>query len=112
MAEKEQEPRSGKIVVVVDEEIRDLIPGYLENRRKDITEILSALERGDFAAISSLGHKMKGSGGGYGFDGISEIGLACEDAAKQSQAQEIRDQVNLLQNYLDNVEVVFQPESE
>jgi HPt (histidine-containing phosphotransfer) domain-containing protein len=109
VADKEQEFMNSKFVVIVDEELRDLIPGYLENRRKDITAIAGALDRGDFEAISSLCHKIKGSGGGYGFDEISEIGRACEDAAKRSQAQEIRDQVNRLQDYLDNVELVFQP---
>lgn len=97
-----------KIIVIVDEDFRDLIPGYLDNRRKDIAELLAALDRGDFEAIRSLGHKMKGSGGGYGFEGVTEIGSACEDAAKRLQAQEVREQVNRLQAYLENIEVVFQ----
>jgi HPt (histidine-containing phosphotransfer) domain-containing protein len=109
MADNEPDSRRGKIIVTVDEELQDMIPGYLENRRKDVAEIVAALQRGDFEAIRFLGHNMKGSGGGYGFDGISEIGRACEDAAKRSQAQEIREQVDRLQAYLDSVEVVFQP---
>jgi len=100
-----------KIIVIADEDFRDLIPGYLENRRKDITEILAALDHSDFETIRFLGHKMKGSGGGYGFDGITEIGGACEEAAKQSGAREVREQVNRLQAYLENVEVVFQSSS-
>ncbi len=109
MANAERGSQDGENVVVVDEDLRDLIPGYLENRRKDVKEILAALDRGDFEAIASLCHKIKGSGGGYGFDGITEIGKACEDAAKQSRPQEVRDQVTHLKAYLDTVEVVFQP---
>jgi len=109
MTDAEQESRDEKIVVVVDEDLRELIPGYLENRRNDIVEIAAALERGDFETIRSLGHKMKGSGGGYGFDRITEIGETFEDAAKRSQTQKIRDQIHRLQAYLDNVEVTFQP---
>lgn len=108
MTDHEQEPPHGKFIAMVDEDLRDLIPGYMENRRKDITEILTALDRDDFEIIRSLGHKIKGSGGGYGFDEITEIGRACEDAAKQSHAQKVREQVNRLQVYLDNVEIVFQ----
>lgn len=110
MTDAEQESLDGKIVVVVDEDLQDLIPGYLENRRKDIAEMAAALERGDFETIRFLGHKMKGTGGGYGFDRITEIGEALEDAAKRSQTQEIRDQIDRLQVYLDNVEVTFQPQ--
>ncbi|GAB6271032.1 MAG TPA: Hpt domain-containing protein [Syntrophaceae bacterium] len=109
MAEKERDSQQRKFTAIVDEDLRDLIPGYLENRRKDIKDIHAALDRNDFEVIRALGHKMKGSGGGYGFDEITEIGRACEEAAKQSQAQEIREQVHRLQDYIDNVAIIFQP---
>lgn len=108
MADQEQIPEKGKFAVVVDDELRDLIPGYFENRWQDIVLILSALEQGDFELIRTIGHKMKGSGGGYGFDRITEIGRNIEAAAKDSKRQEILDQTNDLQDYLDCVKVVFQ----
>jgi hypothetical protein len=49
---------------------------------------------------------MKGAGGGYGFDAITEIGAALEEAAKQRNGAEIRDRVNELARYLDRVEVI------
>lgn len=109
MAEKERDSQQRKFTAIVDEDLRDLIPGYLENRRKDIKDIHAALDRNDFEVIRALDHKMKGSGEGYGFDEITEIGRACEEAAKQSQAQEIREQVHRLQDYIDNVAIIFQP---
>jgi len=93
MTDREQNATSGKWTVTVDEDLQDLIPGYLENRRKDAEELQKALARSDFEVIRVLGHKMKGSGGGYGFDEISEIGRALEDAAKQSQAGKIREEI-------------------
>ncbi len=98
--------RNGKIRVAVDEDLLELIPGYLENRRHDIGEINNALVQDDFETIRSLGHKMKGSGGGYGFDAISDIGRALENAAKDRRAQEIRDQLERLQYFLDNLELI------
>ena len=53
-----------KIIAHVDPDLRDLIPGYLKNRQKDITTIKKALKAADFAKIRVLGHSMKGSGGG------------------------------------------------
>jgi HPt (histidine-containing phosphotransfer) domain-containing protein len=108
MTDHEQQSPAGKIIAVVDEELRDLVPGYMDNRRKDLMEVRSALERGDFETIRSLGHKMKGSGGGYGFDGISEIGQAFENGAKNASVEDVREQVQRLENYLDQVEIVYQ----
>ena len=108
MTDREQNATSGKWTVTVDEDLQDLVPGYLENRRKDAEELQKALARSDFEVIRVLGHKMKGSGGGYGFDEISEIGRALEDAAKQSQAGKIREEIQRLRHYLDHVEVRIQ----
>lgn len=109
MASQEQTPQNAEIVVEVDEDLEELIPGYFENRRQDVAAILSALERNDFELIRSIGHKMKGSGGGYGFDRITEIGRDIEAAAKDSRSRDILEQANCLQNYLDRVKVVFNP---
>ncbi len=97
-----------KIVVFVDEDLRDLIPGYLENRLKDIAAIRAALAQRDFDAIRSIGHKMKGSGGGYGFDQITDIGRAIEDAAKIDHGEEISRQTEALKTFLNRVDVVYQ----
>ena len=97
-----------KIVVHVDAELEDLIPGFLENRQEDIRSIEEALEKGDYETIRTLGHSMKGSGGGYGFDAITDIGKSLEDAAKEKNTGEIRKRVGELLHYLERVEVVYE----
>jgi HPt (histidine-containing phosphotransfer) domain-containing protein len=67
--------------------------------------VTAALERGDFENVRILGHNMKGSGGGYGFDRISEIGASLEEAAKRGGGDEIRAQCSQLVHYLDHVTV-------
>ena len=54
---------SEKIITHVDPELRELTPGYLQNRRKDIKTIDTALKDADLIKIRTLGHSMKGSGG-------------------------------------------------
>jgi hypothetical protein len=44
-------------------DLRELTPGYLQNRRKDIKTIDTALKDADLIKIRTLGHSMKGSGG-------------------------------------------------
>lgn len=93
------------IYVRVDAEIASLVPGYLENRRKDVTLVLQAVDQGDFETARILGHSMKGSGGGYGFDTITEIGHGIETAAKTHDSDTIRHHVAALSVYLARVRV-------
>jgi HPt (histidine-containing phosphotransfer) domain-containing protein len=97
-----------RIIVHVDPEIADLIPGFLENRRKDIKSMGEALKQGDFETIRVLGHSMKGAGGSYGFDAVTDIGKALEDAAKNTNAVEIQRSVGELAAYISRVEVIYE----
>ncbi len=97
--------QDGKIRVTVDPDLADLIPGFLNNRRKDITAMQAALAQGDFETVRLLGHSMKGAGGGYGFDAITEIGAALEQAAKGKDPGAIGKGLCDLSSYLDRVEV-------
>ena len=99
---------AGRVQVVVDSSIEDLIPGYLENRQEDIQSISASLAEGAYEEIMILGHSMKGSGGGYGFDGISEIGQALELAAKEKDDGTIKRMVADLANYLEQLDIVFE----
>jgi len=96
-----------KIVVHVDADLQELIPGYLDNRHGDIQAMREALAQGDYETILILGHSMKGSGGGYGFDTITEIGSALEQAAKGREPDTIHRWVDELLRYLERVQVVY-----
>ena len=86
--------------------IADLIPAFLQNRRLDVSSLLNALDQGDFATVESLGHGMKGAGGSWGFDAITDIGAALERAAVVRDVEGSRRCVGELSRYLDRVEVI------
>jgi HPt (histidine-containing phosphotransfer) domain-containing protein len=96
-----------KIVVTVDPDLGDLIPGFLENRRRDLSTLRAALEQGDCRALQSTGHSLKGVGGGYGFTGLSAIGADIENAAKAGDTGALAGHIDRLADYLERVEVVF-----
>ncbi|HSP06990.1 MAG TPA: Hpt domain-containing protein, partial [Acidobacteriota bacterium] len=96
-----------KLMIHADPEIADLIPKFLDNRMKDIEALREALERGDFETIRTLGHMMKGAGGGYGFLGITEIGKMLEESARAGNAQDISRGIEALSAYMNSVEVVY-----
>lgn len=101
------EKKEEKIVIKVDSYLKELIPGYINNRYSDIETIKTALENGDYETIKILGHSMKGSGGGYGFDAITEIGKSIEQAAKEKDTDTIKSKLEALNDYLKRIEIVF-----
>jgi len=86
--------------------LADLIPEFLQNRRNDVAALRDALGRGDFKTIESLGHGMRGAGGMWGFDAISDIGAAMERAAESGDREASHRCVEELERYLDEVEIV------
>ncbi len=93
--------------VYIDKLIEDLIPGFLKNRRDDINKLREAVDRTDMEALANLGHALKGTGGGYGFEKISEIGKEIEHAARRNDTGVIWQLTSELETYLDTLEVVF-----
>jgi len=107
MALMDEESNRGKIVVNIDPDLEELIPGYLGNRLKDVQDAQAFLDNTDFDSIQKMGHTMKGSGGGYGFDFISAIGLALEEDAKEKNVKKIQASLHDLCDFLERVQVVY-----
>ncbi len=103
-----QDEKNEKIVVHVDREIADIVPGFLANRRMDIKSIQDALSKEDYETIRTLGHSMKGSGGGYGFDAIGDIGSLLEQEAESRNIKGIRRGIDELSTYLERVDIVYE----
>jgi CheY-like chemotaxis protein len=101
-----EEHAMGLVRVVAS--LAELVPGFLEGRRRDIDTIAAALERSDFDNVRILGHNMKGSGAGYGFNRITEIGASLEQAAGRQAPEEIRARSAELVRYLDGLHVVYE----
>ncbi|MDH3412517.1 MAG: Hpt domain-containing protein [Gammaproteobacteria bacterium] len=99
---------SEKITVIVDKDLEDLIPGFMQRRRGDVESLKASLSAGEMDKIRVTGHSMKGTGGGYGFDDLSTIGAELEKAAVAGDSEEISALVNRLEQYLDKVVIEFE----
>lgn len=97
------------IEVWIDEDIAELIPGYLERRRENLVMIGEALQQSDFDTIQLIGHSMKGSGGGYGLRLISDIGRQLEESAALEDIESLQLCRYQLQNYLQNLVIFIKP---
>lgn len=94
--------------VHIDQNLAEIVPTFLDNRHRDVHTLKTSLEQNDLKTIRVIGHRMKGDGGGYGFDMISTIGAALEQAAAQEDRNAIRQQTAKLADFLARVTVVYQ----
>lgn len=98
---------SQRVTVSIDPDLEELIPGFLENRRKDAATLVRAIQSRDVEIVRLLGHRMKGDGGGYGFQEISQIGAGLEQAAIKEDWITIAEKTDTLALFLDRVDVVY-----
>lgn len=96
-----------KIVVEISRDLEEIVPIFLDNRKNDLQTLRDALTRQDFGTVQNLGHRLKGDGGGYGFDAITEIGAMMEQAAKQQDGSMIEEHIVRLKDFLRRVSVVY-----
>lgn len=94
--------------VIVDRDLEDLIPGFLAKRQQDIATILTAIQANNYETIRIVGHTLKGIGGGYGFDKLTELGAALELAGKQQEAAKALELAQVMEEYLEVVEIKFE----
>jgi CheY-like chemotaxis protein/HPt (histidine-containing phosphotransfer) domain-containing protein len=91
------------ILLRVNARLAARIPEFLQNCRQNVVTMRDALDRVDFETVTSLGHQMRGSGGAYGFQAITDIGAALEKAAGSADNDVSRKWVNELSLYLDGI---------
>jgi CheY-like chemotaxis protein len=70
--------------LAVANEIASLVPRYLASKASEIEEAQAHLAGRNFEPIWRFGHNLKGTGRGYGFPGIEELGRALEKSAKDA----------------------------
>jgi hypothetical protein len=95
-----------KITVHVDPEIKDLVPEYLENRKKDVESMKACVNQGDFEVLQVMGHRFRGGGKLYGFEQITFLGEIIEKAALSKDVDQIQKALISLEEYLSKVEVI------
>jgi len=79
------------------------VPQFLQNRRKDVTAMRDALAREDWKTVERLGHNMRGTGAGYGFQAITDLGESIEREARRADTTASCHWVDELSTFLDRV---------
>jgi CheY-like chemotaxis protein/HPt (histidine-containing phosphotransfer) domain-containing protein len=94
------EPRNGeKIVSTMNHQrgMKEIIIEYIAGLPAEIAKIQDSLDRDDLQSLRRIAHQLRGTGGGYGFDSITELAGDVEEAIKAAGSREsIAGQVNSL----------------
>ena len=91
----------------IEQDFKEILTGYISQRREDVRQIESSLIDMDFKTIATLSNMMRWSGSTYGFDYVSEIGIAMEKSADQRDFVEVIYQLKLLKDFLEKLEIKY-----
>ncbi len=85
--------------------LEDIVPGYLANRRKEVSEMIALLAASDFERLSVLGHNLKGTARDYGFPDLARLGAALEHSANRMDGGTLKIQIAEVGSFLDRVQL-------
>ena len=73
---------------------------YINHTSKELVSIMEDFETKSFDSLRTFGHNIKGSGGMYGFNEVTEIGAVIETAAKEENMDLIKSNLDILDLFL------------
>lgn len=94
--------------ICIDPSFEPLIPKFMTNRKQEVITMREALGARDLETVRKVAHGMKGAGGSYGFERISEMAAVIEQAAKTGDSSSIECDLPILGSYLDRIKVVYE----
>jgi len=95
-----------KHTVVIAKELEELIPAFLENRRRDGEALKTLLLSDDFEGLRLLGDRIKGVAGSFGFVRTAAIAKTIEDKARQRNRAALYTLVEEYARHVAAIEVV------
>ena len=80
----------------LEQNMEALRPKFVRNRRQDVTVLQSAITAQNAVLIRTIGHRIKGLAGSYGFETIGSVGGAIEQAALDRDFERVAAEVQRL----------------
>jgi HPt (histidine-containing phosphotransfer) domain-containing protein len=95
-------------IVKVAKDLEDLIPTFLNNRKKELENLRAALAAADFEQLRQLGHRMRGVGNSYGFERVSSLGKQIEEGARARDKASLESDIAAYGDYLSKLQVAYE----
>ena len=91
----------------VDEDLKPIIPQFLENAKNEVEQMRGALQNNDIQTLRRLGHGAKGAALGYGLQNMAFLGRQIQDLAEKGDLSAVSARINELEVYLSRVKIEF-----
>ena len=88
----------------IDPIVQSLLPNYIKSRRLEVFQLQRLLAANSFEKIRLIGHNLRGSGGLYGLNPISEIGQQIEEGALNCDQSTLHKAIQALQYFLEGLD--------
>ena len=92
----------------IPEELRDIIPAYLDRRGEDVAKLYLDIAAGDFESIMKVAHKLIGNGSSFGFDKITLLGDMLTQAARQEDTFEVKRLIQEFDNEIQKIKFILE----
>ena len=83
-----------------DDEWAEMQEMYINHTFKELKNIKENLDSATFDSLRTFGHNIKGSGGMYGFNEITNMGAKIESAAINENLEDIKSHLDALGVFL------------
>ena len=89
--------------ISVDDDLRDMIPGFLASRREIAAELAQAAADGDREQVRRVAHKLAGSFALYGFQWAADHSRALERDAAVADLGKLAERIAKLREHLETI---------
>jgi CheY-like chemotaxis protein len=96
-------PAPAPEAIAVDDDVRDMIPGFLASRREMAAGLADAAARGDREELRRSAHKLAGSFALYGFHWASDCSRALERDAFSDDLPRLAERIAKLREHLETI---------
>jgi HPt (histidine-containing phosphotransfer) domain-containing protein len=95
------------IIVRVDPMLAELVPKFLARCKGTVEEFRAAAQAGDLVVARRIGHALYGTASSFGFGEMAGIGKEIERAAKEGDAEALKELAGRLDAHVARVRPVF-----
>lgn len=93
--------------VKISKDLEDLIPRFLEKRKKEIKDMKYFINENEISKGEILAHGLKGVFGSYGFENIYLLICKIDDLLKENKKNKALESIILLEKNINELEIIY-----
>lgn len=86
-----------------DPDFQEMLVEFIGGLASRQAELIRLFHEGDLDQVKQKAHQLKGAGGGYGFDGLTDAAASLEQACKAGDVDGVGQALDGLLNYVSRI---------